>query len=117
MICTGAQILSIAEIPPPPLPDKKDQKAMYSGFDRLIFRGTSPCYPIRPIPTCGYSPLDEETQKTQQRVPFVGGYHYVFPPDMDGVVDNMYNAAYGFGSEERMPFEIMSGDRHNRVWL
>lgn len=36
------------------------------------------------------------TRKTQiqYHAPFNGKYHYVFPQDMDGVVDNMYNAAY-----------------------
>lgn len=38
----------------------------------------------------------------QCHAPFVDKYHYVFfPQDMNGVVDNMYNAAYKFRNSKK----------------
>lgn len=48
MICTGALILSIAEITPHPQENHLDRKTIYSEFDRLDFQR---CQPILPSPT------------------------------------------------------------------
>lgn len=102
MICTCTLILSIAETySPPPSQEtipKKKEKAMYSRFDRLVFRGASPCCPIHPVPICDCSPLDERKSRNPGICPVIGEYHYVFPQDMNGVVGNMYNAAYKIAS-------------------
>lgn len=101
MICTGTLVLSIAETNPPPPPQEttpKKEKAMYSRFDRLVFRGASPCCPIHPVPICDCSPIDERKSRNPGICPVIGEYHYVFPQDMNGVVGNMYNAAYKIAS-------------------